>query len=147
MTCRCRETFSHTIPDNPANPLQTSKPERYAGRTYPTPQRRQQDERFRLWTPVPDRHRMTYWASVGTPTSGSKRKYRMERSGSTCPGGGTAYPPTEISASTGCRRSDIYRRHATRHLTAHPLGSVNRARWPAEVASRNARMQAPCSRI
>ena len=32
-------------------------------------------------------------------------------------------------------------------LTAPPLGSINRARWPAEVASRNARTHAGVQRM
>jgi hypothetical protein len=129
-------------PDNPAEPLVRSNPN---GLQDELVRHLEQDGRmssFDFGVQFLDADRMTYWGKR-RDTSFWIENASVEWNEGVAPfhtiGRLTLLPKSEILQEAGEAPYFDVTGHSTPDST--PLGSINRARWPAEVASRKARMQ------
>jgi hypothetical protein len=135
------------LPDNPANPLQTSNPNGMQDELIRHLNEDSKMGAFDFGLQFLDRHRMTYW--------GKRRDADFWIENASIEWNEVEAPFHTVARLTLLPKSQLQPDAAeatyidvTGHSTpdSTPLGSINRARWPAEVASRHARMRAAIDR-
>jgi hypothetical protein len=134
-------------PDNPSRPLQWSNPKGLQDEVI----RHLREDRtmgcFDFGIQFLDPDRMTYWGKHRDASFWIENA-SVEWSEAEAPFHTVARLTLLPRSWLGPEESDATYFDVTGHSTADstPLGSINRARWPAEVASRKARMHA-CGRV
>jgi hypothetical protein len=134
-------------PDNPSRPLQWSNPKGLQDEMI----RHLREDRtmgcFDFGIQFLDPDRMTYWGKHRDASFWIENA-SVEWSEAEAPFHTVARLTLLPRSRLGPEESDATYFDVTGHSTpdSTPLGSINRARWPAEVASRKARMH-PCGRV
>ena len=126
---------------NPARPLQANNPNALRGRTDSTPERRRHDEFLDLGLQFLDTDRMTHRGKRHDAEfwiENASVEWKETQSPFHTVGRLTLLPGSQLS-SDECAAMYI---DVTENSTpdSMPVGSINRARWQAELASRKARM-------
>jgi hypothetical protein len=139
----CGEAVGYTVPRQSFAPLAKKQFGRPAGRAGPPPRGRCHDESFDFGLQFLDTGRMTYWGkrrdasfwieNASVEWKEAQAPFRMVARL-------TLIPKSQLSLhASEATYFDVTGNSAP---DSAPVGSINRARWPAEVASRQARMRA-----
>ena len=128
-------------PDNPAHPLQRSNPNGLQDELVRHLKEDDTMSSFDFGVQFLDADRMTYWGKRRTLTSGSKTPVSsgMKRKHLSTPlRGSPCSPKSQLEPAASAATYIDVTGNSTPDST--PVGSINRARRPAELACRNARM-------
>jgi hypothetical protein len=130
-------------PDNPANPLQRSNPNGLQDELIRHVQEDSRMSSFDFGVQLLDVEKMTYWGKRRDANfwiENASIKWHEEEAPFHTIGRLTFVPKSHLQPDADAANYIDVTGNSTADST--PVGSINRARWPAEVASRRARMQA-----
>jgi hypothetical protein len=132
---------AHGAAQGRASPLDRSNPNALKDELIRHLKEDRQMSSFDFGVQLLDIGKMTYWDKPwGRQLLDRERERRLGRNGGAFPHGGAAYAAAGFGASPDA--ADAIYIDVTGNSTpdSTPLGSINRARWPGEAASRKARM-------